>query len=235
MDFHNTEAPIIPATDLTGCASSQKRLLQGLSGGPMAKDRFENSHVHDRNRRLQEADTTRQALLLDIESSVRTWVALTTVPGVRLGMLFGNMKFAVQAASSDADQAFAVATFSFFRTFGQAVGVAVGGVVFQNEMRKNLRESKRFSGQASELAKDAAALVQVINDTVESGRQMELRVAYMRSLRTMFVILGVLSTAAFLLAFFVKDYDMDRPLGGQQGSQERRTQENKEGGSQECV
>lgn len=171
-------------------------------------------------------------LRLDINTSVPAWILLTTVSGVGLGILFGSMEFAVQAASSDADQAFAVATFSFFRTFGQAVGVAVGGVVFQNQMMKSLHASPDFTEQAGELARDAAALVQIIKDTAESGRKLELQLAYMRSLRTIFVVLGVLSFVAFLLSFFIKDYDMDRALSGQQGFKETRSRRDEERASE---
>lgn len=132
-------------------------------------------------------------------------------------MLFGSMEFAVQAASSDKDQAYAVATFSFFRTFGQAIGVAVGGVVFQNQMIKNLRGSKSFATQSRDLARDAAALVQLIKETADPDQKLELRLAYMRSLRTIFIVLGAISFASFLLAFFIRDYDMDRALTGNQG------------------
>lgn len=159
-------------------------------------------------------------LRLDISTSILAWVFLTTVSGVGLGMLFGSMEFAVQAASSDADQAFAVATFSFFRTFGQAVGVAVGGVVFQNQMMKNLRQSEHFAPYAGDLARDAAALVQLIKDTADPEQKLELRLAYMKSLRTIFIVLGAISFASFLLAFFIKDYDMDRVLSGHQGFKE---------------
>lgn len=173
------------------------------------------------------------SLLLDIDTGVAIWIVLTTVPGVGLGMLFGSMEFAVQAASSDADQAFAVATFSFFRTFGQAVGVAVGGVIFQNQMMKSLRGSRNYADQAAALAKDAAALVQIIADTPEMEKRLELRQAYMRSLRTIFLVLGVLSFVAFVLAFWIKDYDMDRPLNGQQGFKEPHPQSERQQASEE--
>jgi len=159
-------------------------------------------------------------LRLDISTSIPAWIFLTTVSGIGLGMLFGSMEFAVQAASSDADQAFAVATFSFFRTFGQAVGVAVGGVVFQNQMMKNLRQSQHFAPYAGELARDAAALVQLIKDTIDPDQKMELRLVYIKSLRTIFIVLGTISFASFLLSFLIKDYDMDRALSGHQGFRE---------------
>jgi hypothetical protein len=168
-------------------------------------------------------------LRLDINTSIPAWVFLTTVCGIGLGMLFGSMEFAVQAASSDADQAFAVATFSFFRTFGQAVGVAVGGVVFQNQMMKNLHGSKFFAAQARDLARDAAALVQLIKDTADAEQKLELRLAYMRSLKTIFIVLGAISFAAFLLSFFIKDYDMDRALSGHQGFKEKPSPPDEEG------
>jgi len=48
------------------------------------------------------------------------------------------MQLALQASSTSEDIAFAVAFFTFFHAFGQVVGVAVGGVIFQNQMRQNL-------------------------------------------------------------------------------------------------
>jgi hypothetical protein len=45
----------------------------------------------------------------------------------------------VQANSKDKDLGIATATMTFFRSIGQAFGVAVGGTVFQNQFDKFVR------------------------------------------------------------------------------------------------
>lgn len=76
--------------------------------------------------------------ILDVNTSIRGWIFLNIVPGIGLCMLFSSLVFAVQASATDENLAIAVAMFSFFRAFGQAIGVAIGGVVFQNRMHANL-------------------------------------------------------------------------------------------------
>ena len=78
------------------------------------------------------------------------------------------MGFAVQASAKPEDVAISVAMFSFFRALGQAVGVAIGGVVFQNRMYTNLLKYPALAPMAHEYSQDAAGLVQVIQ-RMESG------------------------------------------------------------------
>ena len=59
--------------------------------------------------------------LLDVNTTTPAWIFLNLVVGLGTGMLFPSMMFAIQASSTNADLAFAVAMFSFFRAFGQAV------------------------------------------------------------------------------------------------------------------
>jgi hypothetical protein len=54
------------------------------------------------------------------------------------GILAVRIGHRSQSTSADPENlAIAVAMFSFFRALGQAIGVAVGGVVFQNRMFTN--------------------------------------------------------------------------------------------------
>jgi len=59
--------------------------------------------------------------LLDVDTRTAAWIFLNLVVGLGTGMLFPSMQFAIQASSSNADLAFAVSMFTFFRSFGQAV------------------------------------------------------------------------------------------------------------------
>jgi MFS family permease len=166
--------------------------------------------------------------LLKVDTSIPAWIFLTMVSGVGLGILFPSMQFSLQAATTNKDMGFAVAMFSFFRTFGQAIGVAIGGVIFQNQMEKKLRAYPQFAPRASELAKDAAALVQIIKATPEGQDKLDLRTAYIDSMRVIFIVLCALAGVALVSSFFIKSYDLNRALETEQGFKaEKKSKENR--------
>lgn len=166
-------------------------------------------------------------VLLKADTTVPAWIFLTIVSGVGLGILFPSMQFSLQAATTNKDMGFAVAMFSFFRSFGQAIGVAIGGVIFQNQMMKKLRAYPQFASQANELAKDAAALVQIIKATPDGQNKLDLRTAYVDSVRVIFIVLCALSAVALVSSFFIKNYDLNRALETEQGIvQGKKSKEN---------
>lgn len=171
------------------------------------------------------------ATLLKVDTSIPAWIFLTMVSGIGLGILFPSMQFSLQAATTNKDMGFAVAMFSFFRTFGQAIGVAIGGVIFQNQMEKKLRAYPQFVSRASELAKDAAALVQIIKETPEGQDKLDLRTAYIDSVRVIFIVLCALASVALVSSFFIKSYDLNRALETEQGFKEEK--KSKENGAEE--
>lgn len=58
--------------------------------------------------------------------------------GAGAGILFPSLQLCSQASQPDEDVAIATSTFVFIRSLGQTFGVALGGVVFQNQWDKNL-------------------------------------------------------------------------------------------------
>src|ERR1700722_2476363 len=169
--------------------------------------------------------------LLKADTSIPAWIFLTMVSGIGLGILFPSMQFSLQAATTNKDMGFAVAMFSFFRTFGQAIGVAIGGVIFQNQMEKKLRAYPQFASRANELAKDAAALVQIIKATPDGQDKLDLRTAYIDSVRVIFIVLCALASVALVSSFFIKSYDLNRALETEQGF--RGEKKSKENGAEE--
>ena len=67
---------------------------------------------------------------LSLETSIPAWVIMNLVPGAGLGMLYSSLAYATQASADKVDVAFAAATYSFSRSFGQSLGVVIGGTVF---------------------------------------------------------------------------------------------------------
>ena len=159
--------------------------------------------------------------LLDVHTTTVQWIFLNLVSGIGMGLLFPSMAFAVQASSLSEDQAFAVTMFSFFRSFGQAIGVAVGGTIFQNQIAKKLMAYPLLAPNAASYSSDAAALVQVIKsmvgDPAQKMQHADLIQAYADALKVVWVVMCALAAFAGLTSFWIKGLDMNAPLSTEQG------------------
>jgi len=155
--------------------------------------------------------------LLKVDTTIPQFIFICLVSGIGLGILFPALQFQLQAASNGKDMAFAVAMFVFFRSFGQALGVAIGGVIFQNQMVTKLKAQPLYAAQAAELAKDAAQLVEIIKQTPAGPNKLALRTAYTDSLRTVYIVMCALAGVCLALCVFIKAYDLNVGLETEQG------------------
>lgn len=154
---------------------------------------------------------------IKVDTSIPGWIFLNLVGGVGLGILFPSLGFAIQASAAPENLAIAVGMFSFFRALGQAIGVAIGGVVFQNQMYKNLLNYPALAPMADAYSRDAAGLVQIIQGMPDGDRKLHLREAYTDSLRIVWAVCCAVCGVAFLLSFFTKGYDLNAGLTTTQG------------------
>ena len=154
---------------------------------------------------------------LKVDTSVPAWIFINLVPGVGMGMLFAAMAIAVQASSTNANMAWAVTMFAFLRAFGQAVGVAIGGVIFQNQMKKELLKYPLLAGNAVEYSRDASGLVQIIKAMPVSLAKSQLLKSYTDSLRIVYIVICALAALAMVASFFTKALPLDRELETDQG------------------
>ena len=161
-------------------------------------------------------------VMLDVQTKLQQWLFICLVSGIGLGILLPALLFELQAASRNEDMAFAVATFIFFRSLGQCIGVATGSVIFQNQMLQKLREDPRFAPRANELARDAAALVETIQNLGSEADKVALRTAYAKSVSVVWIVMCALSGLCLTLTFFVKAYDINIGLETEQGLIEDR-------------
>ena len=156
--------------------------------------------------------------ILDVDTTVPAWIFLGLVGGLGLGILFPSMAFAIQAASSSEDIAFAVSYYSFFRAFGQSIGVAVGGTVFQNQMHLKLLKYPLLADKAAEYSRDAASLVRIIKSIpTDNPQRLELMHAYADSIKTIWAVMCGLAGVALILSFFIKGLSLDVALDTEQG------------------
>lgn len=163
--------------------------------------------------------------LIKSTTNVTGWILLNLVGGLGLGVLFPSLGYAVQASATADNLAIAVAMFSFFRALGQAIGVAVGGVVFQNRMHANLLTYPALAPMADAYSQDAAGLVQVIQSMADGPIKADLKEAYTDSLRIVWAVCGGISGVALLVSLLTESYDIDRALETSQGLRGENTHE----------
>lgn len=160
--------------------------------------------------------------LLDVDTSVVSWIFLNLVVGIGMGLLFPAMAFAIQASSTNEDLAFAVAMFSFFRAFGQAIGVAVGGTIFQNEVKKKLLAYPALASKAIEYSRDSTTLVQIIKALPEGLEKTQLKQSYADALKIVWITMCGLSAFALILSLWTEGLDLNKPLETEQGFRENK-------------
>ena len=155
--------------------------------------------------------------LLDVNTTTVQWVFLNLVGGVGMGIVFPAMTFSVQAATKNKDLAFAVALFSFFRALGQAIGVAVGGVIFQNQLKKKLLTYPLLAPMANAYSSDASGLVQIIKEMQHGPTRTQLIQSYADSLKTVWIVMCALAGVALLSSLLIQGFELDRALETEQG------------------
>ncbi|KIM99776.1 hypothetical protein OIDMADRAFT_125578 [Oidiodendron maius Zn] len=147
--------------------------------------------------------------LIESNTSIAGWIFLMISSGLGLGILFPSIVFAIQASATPSEVAMAVAMCSFFRSFGQAIGIAIGGSIFQNRMYANLLGYPALAPYADEYSKDAAALVEIIRSMPSGGDKNNLRNAYTDSLRIVWAMCCALAGATMVLSVLTKEYDLN--------------------------
>lgn len=167
--------------------------------------------------------------LLDVNTSIPAWVLLNMTSGLGLGFLFPAMAFAVQASVQNEDIAFAVAAYSFFRSFGAAFGVAIGGVIFQNEIKKKLLAYPLLAPYAEAFSKDPPTLMRIIKGLDgHANEKAQLIQAFADSLKEVWLASCGMSGLALIISFVIKDYSLDVVLKTQQGLVREGEKVNKE-------
>lgn len=102
----------------------------------------------------------------------------------------------------------AAAFFSFIRIFGQAIGVAVSGVIFQNVFKKNLDSIPEFADVADEYSRDATIVIGVIQGMESGEPKTAIIQAYSDALGAIWLSLLAFAAAAAILSMTVKGYSM---------------------------
>jgi hypothetical protein len=146
--------------------------------------------------------------VLDVDTSIPAWIFLNLVSGIGLGFLFPAIATAIQASVASEHVAIAIAIFSFFRSVGQALGVAIGGVIFQNRMLHNVRSYPGLAPNAALYSQDAVGLVELLRAMPDNADKRDLRQAYADSLRIVWAVCCALGGVAFLVSLFTRHHGL---------------------------
>ncbi|OJD32242.1 mfs transporter [Diplodia corticola] len=146
--------------------------------------------------------------VLDASTPLRTLVGVQVLAGAGLGLGFETPVIGIQAAVPQADAAAATATLGLLRNLANALSVVVGGVVFQNGVRR--REGELLAaGVSRELAAvlagpEAAANVEGIRRIADGGQRWAVRNAFADGLRDVWILYACVAGAGVLASVFVR-------------------------------
>ncbi|KAF0320167.1 major facilitator superfamily transporter [Colletotrichum asianum] len=150
-------------------------------------------------------------------TTVPAWIWLNIPIGLGTGMLFPAMALSIQAACEPALNGQAAAFYSFLRTFGQSLGVAVSGVIFQNAFREKLAAVPALAHLADEYSRDATIVVEIIKQMPRDNVRAELVEAYCDALRAIWISLIGFSGFCMVLSLTIKRYSLDQEHVTEQG------------------
>lgn len=146
-------------------------------------------------------------IILDESSSMVRWVFILIAVGIAQGLLIMPITFAVQAMAESQDVAYAAAMYTFLRAFGQSIGVAIGGTVFQNLLVRHLADR----GLPTSIAKDAESFVEYLKALpVISTFRMQITHAYVLAFHGVFEVLLGIAVLGLLCSLGVAKFSLDR-------------------------
>jgi len=148
-------------------------------------------------------------------------IGFQIVEGIGMGTLFPSLQLAAQAPQSERDVGMAVAIFTFVRSFGQTFGVAMGGVIFQNEFDKKMAiQALQLPPEYVISGRDAAAFVSELSSVPDAVRII-LQYVYADSLRVIWYVMIPFAGIGFVLSLLAKDLLLSRKHDVAQPFEER--------------
>ncbi|KAF4486601.1 Efflux pump FUS6 [Colletotrichum fructicola Nara gc5] len=151
-------------------------------------------------------------LLWDAGTPEKVWAPTLVLLGLGHGSILNAQNMASQALCDEDDEALAAAMYVFFRQVGMALGVGVGGSVFQNVMLLKLARDGLAPAGTHGGTHAIAAMLSTSNDAVLRSKILD---AYVYGLRGVYVLYVGVSGAAFLTSLLIKGVSMDRGLRAQ--------------------
>ena len=155
--------------------------------------------------------------LIGPTTSPQAWVFIMLVSGIGIGLLFPALALAIQASAPPKHIAIAAAMFTFFRCFGQTIGVAIGGVIFQNRMATITAGYSLLADSATADSLDVVALIRNIHSLPDTDPRKGIQEdALSRSIHTIWALMCGLSGIALISTVFISHHDLNQALATEQ-------------------
>jgi hypothetical protein len=130
------------------------------------------------------------------------------VLGFGHALVLNSQNFATQAICRSGDEGSAAAMYAFLRSWGTALGVGLGGSIFQNFMKMKLIELEL----PTEIAGHAEAFIITLRSMPDSPRKVHILQAYVYGFRGVYGCFCAIAGLAGIVSLFIKHYDMDKEL-----------------------
>ncbi|KAF8253207.1 MFS general substrate transporter [Wilcoxina mikolae CBS 423.85] len=151
-------------------------------------------------------------ILWGTTTSTASWVLILLLLGLGHGLLLNSLNVSVQAIARTEDVAHATAMYTFLRSFGMCLGVAIGSAVFQNVLDASLAAK----GLPEGIAKDATGFLSVLKGMEEGKKKHDILEAYAEAFRGLFRVLTGISVVGGLAAGLVDSgHTMDKELSSE--------------------
>lgn len=132
-------------------------------------------------------------------------------------MLATGLMFSTQAASAAEDQAYAVSFFTFFRSAGQCVGIAIGGSVFQNSIRWQIEKHESIASTGKYWSLHTNELGEFVKGLQDGQQSADYVQSYADALKIVWIVPCVLCAAALVASLFTQRFSLDMVLNTDQG------------------
>jgi MFS family permease len=143
---------------------------------------------------------------MNAHTSIGAVIAFEIIAGVGSGLLFEPPLIAIQQGVHQDDVGTATSTQSFIRSLALALGVIIGGIVFQQSMdlrRPNLAEAGLTANMLNALSgKNAGANVHLGNN-LPPVQQLAVKEAFAWSIRNMFIMFTCVSFLSIVSSLFI--------------------------------
>lgn len=142
-------------------------------------------------------------VLLDETTTVPQWIFLEAVSGLGLGFLFPSITLAVQSSTPLAQSGIAATLVIFFRSIGQACGVAVGGAILSNRLQSSL-------GNNPNVPSDPITTMQLLQYLpIDDPVALLLRKELVKAFRFIWVVMCGFAGCCFLISVRIREYNIN--------------------------
>jgi hypothetical protein len=154
----------------------------------------------------------------DVDSEIHIWILTLLILGLGFGLLLTSITAVCQAMADTNDVSFATALYTFSRSLGMCIGVAIGGAAFQNKMTTALTDRKLPAA----IAKEATVFVYKVK-AMQIGPKKELFLeAYADGFQGVFIVFTAIAGIAWLAGLLVQKVDLNKPLTSNHTALRRR-------------